>query len=111
MTAWKFPCADPNDGTMFTEMKVDKIMDKLDCLVVDGGYTLFLDQVIQSTHLKEINFYHPIWKLKGIDLSVSEVKYNEKFGSFRSKIESIFGELGNTFERLNNCKYIRVDDI
>src|SRR5207248_1631622 len=56
-------------------------------------------------------FYHPIRKVKGIDLSDTEVKYNNVFGSFRSKIESTFAELGNTFERLNNCKYIKVSDI
>ena len=96
---------------MFTEMRIDKIMDKLDCLAVDGGYTLFLDQVINNTHLNETNVYHPMRKAKGISLSETEIRYNNTFGSFRSKIESTFADLGNTFERLNNCKYIRVDDI
>jgi hypothetical protein len=43
-------------------------------------------------------------------LSSDEVKYNKVFGSFRSKIESVFGELGSTFERFNNQSVIRTCD-
>jgi hypothetical protein len=38
------------------------------------------------------------------------MKYNKIFGSFRSKIESVFGELGATFERFNNQSIIRTCD-
>jgi hypothetical protein len=43
-------------------------------------------------------------------LSPDKAKYNKVFGSFRSKIESVFGELGLTFERFNNQAVIRICD-
>ena len=105
------PCADYNDGTMFVEMNIQKRMHKVDCLAVDGGYTLFIDQAIANTHLNDANFCYPIRKAKGVELTETETKYNDVFGSFRSKIESTFAEIGTTFERLNNCKYIKVSDL
>ena len=99
------PCADYNDGTMFVEMNIQKRMHKVDCLAVDGGYTLFIDQAIANTHLNDANFCYPIRKAKGVELTETETKYNDVFGSFRSKIESTFADIGTRFERLNNCKY------
>ncbi|KAI9497686.1 hypothetical protein BDB00DRAFT_756317, partial [Zychaea mexicana] len=48
------------------------------------------------------NFMFPIRKNKNEELTDDEILYNETFGSFRSKIESYFGLLGNKFKRLNN---------
>ena len=105
------PCADNNDGTMFVEMKVPEIMHKLDCLALDGGYPLFINQAIANSHLNDANFCYPVRKQRNIALNEGEVNYNKHFGSFRSKIESTFAEVGNTFERLNNRKYIRVSNV
>jgi hypothetical protein len=66
------PCADYNDGTMFVEMNIRKSMHKVDCLAVDGGYTLFIDQAIANSHLNDANFCYPIRKAKGIELTETE---------------------------------------
>jgi hypothetical protein len=106
------PCAEKSDGTMLVEMEVHNKMQSVETLAVDGGYTLFIDQVIQKSnlHLTQLNFVFPVRKTKGIDLKPDEADFNSKFGSFRSKIESTFADLGNTFARLNNTKSIRVLD-
>ncbi|KAI9494666.1 hypothetical protein BDB00DRAFT_761503, partial [Zychaea mexicana] len=58
------------------------------------------------------NFMFPIRKSKNIDLNDNELLYNETFGSFRSKIESCFGFLGNKFKRFNNNEStIKVTDL
>lgn len=104
------PCGDSTDGVMLTKMKLEKHIHKLDCVGVDGGYTQFISKVVEGTDLNLGNFCHPIRKPRGIDLTPHETKYNKLFGSFRSKIESVFGELGSTFERFNNQAVIRTCD-
>jgi hypothetical protein len=44
----------------------------------------------------------PIRKAENIDLKDEEILYSETLGSFRSKIESCFGLLGNKVKRFNN---------
>ena len=41
------PCKDHPDGVMFTQMNLDNI-EKEDCVGLDGGYTLFIKQVVQK---------------------------------------------------------------
>ena len=104
------PCGDSTDGVMLTKMKLEKYIHKLDSVGLDGGYTQHINKVVEGSDLNMGNFCHPVRKSKGIDLSPDEVKYNKVFGSFRSKIESVFGELGSTFERFNNQSVIRTCD-
>ena len=104
------PCGDSTDGVMLTKIKLEKHIHKLDCVGLDGGYTQHINKVIESSDLNLGNFCHPVCKSKGIELSSDEVKYNKIFGSFRSKIESVFGELGAVFERFNNQSVIRTCD-
>ena len=104
------PCAYSNDGTMFVEMKVHQKIHNMDCLALDGGYPLFIPQVIANSQLNDMNFCYPIRKPRGTALTDEEARYNHHFGSFRSQIEAKFSELGSTFERLNNKKYIRVSE-
>lgn len=105
-------CRDNNDGTMMLEMQLERKMSQLDCVVLDGGYTLFINKVIEnsSDKLTRKNFLHPIRKNIGIDLSSDELQYNKELGSFRSRIESLFGELIIVFGRFNNKKPVRVTD-
>lgn len=110
MTSGSLPCKDNSDGVMFTKMGLDNTVQKGDCLAVDGGYTLFIKQVVEKSDLKERNFCHPIRKLKNVELSDEEKRYNERFGSFRSIIEGFFGELGTVFEKFNNRRSIRTTD-
>lgn len=104
------PCGDSTDGVMLTKMKLEKHIHKLDCVGLDGGYTQYINKLVEGSDLNFGNFCHPIRKSKGIDLLSDEANYNKKFGSFRSKIENVFGELGSTFERFNNQSTIRTCD-
>src|SRR5207248_11187954 len=76
------------------------------------AYNLFINQVVEANDSISVrNFCCPIRKLRGIDLSDVEINYNNIFGSFRSKIESTFGELGTIFERFSNKSIIHISDI
>jgi len=104
------PCGENTDGVMLTKMKLEKHIHRLDCVGVDGGYTQHLNKLVESSDLSLGNFCHPIRKGKGIDLNNDEAKFNKVFGSYRSRIEGIFGELGSTFQRFNNQAVIRICD-
>jgi hypothetical protein len=109
-TSKSAPCKDNSDGVMFVKMKIDKYIDKFDCIALDGGYPLHLNKIISNTELDMINFCIPIRKSKGIELSKDESTFNRMFGSFRSKIEGTFGELSTTFKKLTDEGCIRVTD-
>ena len=49
MTSESVPCKDNPDGLMFTEMDLDNIIEVGDCMGLDGGYTLFIKQVLKNT--------------------------------------------------------------
>lgn len=106
------PCKNFNDGTMFVNMNINKKIHSLDCMALDGGYSQFVQQVVNDSNVINIkNFIYPFRKPKNNTLNMEENRYNSIFGSFRSKIESIFSDLGNSFERLSNKKPIRTDNI
>jgi hypothetical protein len=105
------PCRDNNDGTMLVRMNIHRKIKRTDRIALDGGYTLFLDQILDDTDLTEANFVCPVCKQRGLELSPAETQFNKIFGSFRSQIEAIFGEIGTTFERFNNRMPIRVTEI
>ncbi|KAG9065466.1 hypothetical protein KI688_001749 [Linnemannia hyalina] len=48
-------------------------------------------------------------KRKNKDLTQEEAFYNSTFGSFRSQMESLFADLGSTFEKHNNRAPVLVD--
>ncbi|KAF8967584.1 hypothetical protein BGZ46_000134, partial [Entomortierella lignicola] len=96
-------CRDFNDGTMLSKMAIEKKIHELDCIALDGGYTQFIEGIIASSGgLKSSNFCCPVRKPKGIELSEGEKKYNEMLGSFRSKIESYFGDMQTTFTKFSH---------
>lgn len=106
------PCATNNDGSMLAEMHLRRKISKYDCVVLDGGYTLFVDRIIASnSHLEKHNFIFPVRKQRGMDLTTQEAKFNKVLGSFRSMIESTFGDLGTIFHRFNGKSVIRVTDM
>lgn len=104
------PCGINNDGSMFLRMKIEKKINNIDCMALDGGYNLYVKQIIDNSDLNDHNFVYPIRKEKNINLNEIEIEYNEQFGSFRSKIEKTFADLGSTFKRFNNKKPIRTTD-
>src|SRR3979490_1756784 len=104
------PCKNNTDGAMLKKMRIQDKIEKYDSIAVDGGYKLFIKQIVEESNLKERNFCCPIRKIKNMELSDEETKYNEMFGSFRSLIEGFFGEIGTIFEKFNNRRSIRSSD-
>lgn len=98
------PCATNNDGSMFNSMNIQNKINNMDCIALDGGYNLYINNTINNSNLDKHNFVTPIRKDNGIDLSSIELNYNNQFGSFRSLMEKTFADIGHTFERLNNKK-------
>ncbi|KAF9896000.1 hypothetical protein BX616_008369, partial [Lobosporangium transversale] len=104
-------CRDFNDGTMLSRMAIEKKIHPLDCIALDGGYTQYIEGIITGSGiLKSSNFSCPIRKCKGIALTDSESRYNDMFGSFRSRIESYFGEMQTTFNKFSNTVVNRVSE-
>jgi hypothetical protein len=98
------PCKDHTDGNMFEKMDIEKKIHKLDCMALDGAYIYYSQQLVERSKLKSYNFIYPIRKPNNQSLSAEESTFNEEFGSFRSAIESKFGNLRTTFKRFNNEK-------
>jgi hypothetical protein len=113
MALWvskSMPCKSFADGTMLLAMKIEKKVDALDCIAVDGGYTQYLKKLVEESDTLSLqNFAHPYRKKKHQELAEEESQYNSTFGSFRSQMESLFGELGATFERHNNRAPVLVE--
>jgi hypothetical protein len=106
------PCRDYNDGTMFLQMNLERMIHAVDCIALDGGYTRFISQLLHDApNLTDTNFCCPVRKSTGVPLSSSEALFNNMFGSFRSSIESKFGELVTTFCKFGNGSPIRVTNI
>ena len=103
-------CKNYADGTMLLGMKMDRKVHELDCIAVDGGYTQFLKKLVEECDKLSLhNFAHPFRKKKNHDLTEEESAYNSTFGSFRSQMESLFGDLGSIFEKHNNRAPVLVD--
>ncbi|KAG0247144.1 hypothetical protein BG011_001954, partial [Mortierella polycephala] len=97
------PCRDYNDGTMLLRMGIQTKIHKLDCIALDGGCNLFISKLVDSSdEVQYENFCYPIRKTRGIALTVGEASYNDIFGSFRSHIESYFGEMQSTFTKFSH---------
>ncbi len=104
-----------NDGAMFQEFKPDRYLVKSDVLCSDGGYTLHIDNVLEDNEtrgggLSRLNFCNPIRKINNTDFKLDEVQYNEKFGSFRSKIETAFSNIGSTFLKFSSLAKHRISN-
>jgi hypothetical protein len=103
-------CKNNADGTMLLTMKLDKRVHELDCIAVDGGYPQFLKRLVHDSNTLTLqNFAHPYRKKKNMELTEDEALYNSTFGSFRSQMESLFADLGSTFEKHNNRAPVLVD--
>lgn len=98
------PCSFNNDGSMLINMNIQNKINLMDCVALDGGYSLYVDPIINNSDLNEYNFVYPIRKDKNINLDNIELDYNDQFGSFRSKMEKTFSDMGFIFKRLNNKK-------
>lgn len=110
-------CGESSDGSMFLNFKLYNKINTNDVIAMDGGYTLFVNKFIELSRLKNKefnnhNFVFPIRKDNKIKLTEPEKHFNNVFGSFRSKIENQFSEIGNKFNRFNNnSSVVRMDNI
>ncbi|KAG0302512.1 hypothetical protein BGZ98_007437 [Dissophora globulifera] len=96
---------------MLSKMAIDKKIHHLDCLALDGGYTLHLEGIIAASDtLASSNFCYPVRKRRGIELTEEETRYNAVFGGFRSKVESFFGDMQTTFTKFSHTVVNRVAD-
>jgi hypothetical protein len=100
-------CGKGSDGTMFLDMKLYNKMHIGDCLGSDGGYNLYINKFKEKSlsagkEFSDKNFMYPIRKENNIKLTIDELHYNKKFGSFRSEIEDQFSVLASKFNRFNN---------
>jgi hypothetical protein len=94
---------------MLVDMKMHNKMHDLDCMALDGGYPQYIQALMEGTDLGISNFAYPIRKRKLKELTQEESNYNGMFGSFRSQMESLFGDLGHAFEIHNNSKPVLVE--
>jgi DDE superfamily endonuclease len=100
-------CRDNNDGKMLLEMNIGKKIHGMDCIAVDGGYTLHIPDIVEKEKLEEHNFCFPIRKKRLQPLHEEESNFNAMFGGFRSMSEATFGDLMKTFAKFNNKEILR----
>ena len=100
-------CRDNNDGKMLLEMGLGKKIHEMDCIAVDGGYTLHIGDIVEKEKLDEHNFCFPIRKKRLQPLHEEESSFNAMFGGFRSMSEATFGDLMKTFTKFNNKEIVR----
>ncbi|OAQ25505.1 hypothetical protein K457DRAFT_23124 [Linnemannia elongata AG-77] len=96
------PCRDNNDGKMLLEMGIGKKIDSMDCVALDGGYTLHIPDLLEKEQLEEHNVCFPVRKKRMQPLHEVETNFNAMFGGFRSMSEDTFGDLMKTFKKFNN---------
>ncbi|KAF9972728.1 hypothetical protein BGZ73_004064 [Actinomortierella ambigua] len=100
------PCAAGNDGTMLQDMKIHRSIHELDCVALDGGYNLYIGEIVDSTHLTMDNFAIPIRKKLRQDLTEKDVAYNNAFGSSRPTMENTFGVSGFVSEIRDSSRLV-----
>jgi hypothetical protein len=102
-------CKDNNDGTMLVDMGIAKQIHEMDCIAVDGGYTLHIGALLEKEdELDMKNFAFPIRKKRLQPLHQEEATFNASFGGFRSMVENTFGDLMRTFSKHNNREPVRI---
>lgn len=100
-------CKNNVDGDMFLKMKLEDIIEKEDCIAFDGGYYYYIDKFIEeNSDFNRSNFIYPYRKTKNITLDNKRAEFNKMFGSYRSKIETIFANIGNKFNKFDNSKAV-----
>lgn len=100
-------CKNNVDGDMFLKMNLERIIEKEDCLAFDGGYYYYIDKILEEyTEYDRQNFIYPYRKGKNVILIDEKKEFNKMFGSYRSKIETVFADLGNKFNKFDNTKSV-----
>ncbi|KAG2221792.1 hypothetical protein INT45_013288 [Circinella minor] len=96
-------CSDSSDGSMFLNMKLYNKLSRKDVLATDGGYTLFINQLIELS------------SEKGYDLSKNNFIYPIPFGAGVEYIDALLADyrlrhnidvgMLNRFERVHDEHY------
>lgn len=100
-------CKSNVDGEMFLKMKIENIVEKEDCMAFDGGYYYYIDKILEEyTDYNRQNFIYPYRKCKNVILTDEKKEFNRMFGSYRSKIKTVFADIGNKFSKFDNTKTV-----
>ncbi|CAO3637912.1 unnamed protein product [Cunninghamella echinulata] len=100
---------------MFQNRKIEKYINTTDCLLLDGGYPLYINNLIESINSRgfDINiksFIYPFRKIKNKELTDNQEEFNKEINSLRSDIESFFAEFTKLFLRFNKQNVISVTE-
>lgn len=108
------PCKDNNDDKMLiNNVDFNKFFTIYDNMCFDGLYINTLLETIRKFSTRNLdinttNFTYPINKEKNKKLEADEDKMNRYVAGFRSRIETFFSKLGQTFKRFSGDNNIRV---
>jgi hypothetical protein len=108
-------CNDFTDGKMLENIKLEKILNSTDCLMIDGGYPLHLNNVIEAASSRGYDytldsFCFPFRKEANKDLTTTQISFNKQVGAFRSDIESFFADYTKIFQRFNKNNIVRITE-
>ncbi|GAA5798309.1 hypothetical protein HPULCUR_003710 [Helicostylum pulchrum] len=100
---------------MLEKIKLEKILNATDCLMIDGGYPLHLNNVIESASARGYDysldsFCFPFRKEQNKDLTLTQISFNKQVGAFRSDIESFFSTYTKIFQRFNKNNIVRITE-
>jgi hypothetical protein len=100
------PCSDYTDGQMLERIPFNRFYNTIDCILIDGGYPLYLENTIEINDAKGMNinienFCFPFRKEKNVELTDYEQKFNKEVGGMRSRIESFFHDFTILFKKFN----------
>ena len=109
------PCNDYTDGQMFQNIKLEKYITQTDCLLLDGGYPLYIEKLIdlldsRGSDINQESFIYPFRKPNNEELSENQLQFNIEINSLRSDIESFFAEFTRLFLRFNKSTVISVTE-
>jgi hypothetical protein len=100
---------------MLENIKLEKVLNATDCLMIDGGYPLHLNTIIEKASERGYDynldsFCFPFRKDINIDLTPSQVNFNKQIGALRSEIETFFSNYTKTFARFNKNNIVRITE-
>lgn len=109
------PCSDKTDGKMLEDIKLEKYINISDCILLDGGYTLHIEDTIEKINergydLDIESFAFPFRKELNIELTDNQKSFNKEINSLRSSIEAFLCNFTKTFERFNKHNIIRITE-
>ena len=106
------PCAKCNDGTMFVRTRVDRKITVNDCVMTDGIYAHYINNIVQLNNQEQgnndfENFCCPIRKQRNVQSNPEDLNYNKKHSGLRSMIETKFAHINKIFSRFSPNQIVK----